>query len=137
MNKKLIGCINTLTWKTIKTRWFYLDKENNICKDITKELTLTIDNFNDNQNLKSKQTNSYFVEIPYKYKNGLTEYSFGCGLSHYLQENLFKDLSDKNILSFNLEECKLDMFCPKDIKHILKCENAWSIDIEEALLKNI
>ncbi|NCI19804.1 hypothetical protein EJM73_09210 [Clostridium botulinum] len=131
MSKKLIGCINTLTWKTIKTRWFYLDKDNNICKDVTKELALTIDNFN-------RRTNNY-SRIPFEYKNGLTKYSFGCGLSHYLQEDLFKDLSnlDKSILSFDLTKCKLNMFCPKDIKHILKCKNAWSINIEESLLKNI
>lgn len=135
--RKIIGCINNLTWETIKTRWFYLDDKNNICKDITKELYLVINKFNVNQKLKSEKTNDYAITIPYKYKNGLTEYSFGCGLSHYLQEDLFKQLqkTGKDILSFNLSKCNIKMFTPHDIKHILKCKNAYDINIEECLLK--
>lgn len=135
--KKLIGCINNSSCKVIKTRWFYLDKKNNTCKDVTKELFLTIDEFNEKQ---KRIINTYHIfTIPYEYKNGLTEYSFGCGLSHYLQEDLFGKLNKvgKNILTFNLAECNLQMLTKNDINNVLNCKNSWDLNIEESLIENL
>jgi len=112
-----------------------MDTENNVCKDVTEKLFSTIDKFN-NEHRKIKESGKYALIIPYNYKNGLTEYSFGCGLSHYLQSDLFEELQKcgKNILDFNLTECVINMFTKDDMKHILKCKSVWDLNITEALL---
>lgn len=136
-NNLLIGCIKSLTYKTIKTRWFYVNAETKEVKDITDELFQAIDSFNIVANEKRK-TGEYSMVIPYYYKNGLTEYSFGCGLSHYLQaDNLEKVEILSNGLSFPLSKCSIIMYTPDDIKNILYCKNAFDIDIKESLINHI
>ncbi|NFF77670.1 hypothetical protein FCV38_11925 [Clostridium sporogenes] len=134
---KLIGCINNSSCKVIKTRWFYLDNKNNTCKDVTKELFLTINKFNKKQ--KQIKDTYHVLNIPYEYKNGLTEYSFGCGLSHYLQEYVFEELKKvgENILSFDLTEIRLQMLTKNDINNILNCKNSWDLNIEKSLIENL
>jgi hypothetical protein len=128
MNKNiLIGCINNLTWKTIKTRWFLLNKESNKIEDVTGKLYKAINSFNKKAEEEIKQTGNYSLRIPYSYKNGLTGYSFGCGLSHYLENDVLSKLGFNN--------CRIEMYTPKDIKYILKCTNVWDINIQESLLK--
>ena len=74
--------------------------------------------------------------IPYEYDNGLVEYSFGCGLSHYLQENVFEVLvqADGNI-GFPLQECRMSMYVPTDVREILGVTGVFDERIKEALLK--
>lgn len=135
-NNMLIGCINNLTSKIIKTRWFYMDINTKQIKDVTEELYKTINKFNIRAE-EIRKTGKYSLRIPYGYKNGLTEYSFGCGLSHYLQEDVLKELSkDSDNISFPLSKCKISMYTPNDIKNILKCKNAFDVDIKESLIEN-
>lgn len=127
---KLVGCIKTLTWNTIKTKWYYIDEELNTIKDVSTELFQTIEKFNKDQKNIAKDTGKYAMQIPYSYtKDGYTKYSFGCGLSHYLQQDLFSKLKEVGKeLSFDIGKCILQMYTPKD----LKVNNS---NIEKLLLK--
>lgn len=133
--KKLIGCINNLTYNKIKTRFFYLDTNTHEVRDITIELCDAIDEFN-REAEEIRANGDYSMIIPYKYKEGTAEYSFGCGLSHYLQESEFGKITHiaKEILTFPLYECDLQMLVPSDIKHILECKNAFDLNIYDALV---
>lgn len=133
MSKKLVGCISHIkSFGAIKTRYFYVDSDTNTVKDVTLELCNVIEKFNEN-NREIRLTGKYALIIPYQYKNGLAEYSHGCGLSHYLQEELFKELSELDQLSFPLELCSISMFVPSDVKHILGCSGVFSSAIVRSL----
>lgn len=76
--------------------------------------------------------------IPFDYKYGMAEYSFGCGLSHYLQSDQFAEIEKRyantgKILSFPLAECTIHMYTPKDLEYILDCNNSFDDKITEAL----
>lgn len=131
--KQLIGCISTLK-NVIQTRYFYLDGETKEIKDVTYSLFNAIEAFNELAKAK-RETGDYAMLIPYEYDNGLVEYSFGCGLSHYLQENLFEALveADKTI-GFPLQDCRLSMYTPSDIGDILGVTGVFDERIKEALL---
>lgn len=131
--KQLIGCIATLK-EEIQTRYFYMDSETKEIRDVTYPLFRAIEAFNQQANAK-REAGSYAMLIPYEYDNGLVEYSFGCGLSHYLQENLFEALvqADSEI-SFPLQECRLSMYVPSDVRDILGVTGVFDERIKEALL---
>lgn len=133
MTKKLVGCISHLkAFGAIKTRFFYVDGEKNIVKDVTLELCSVIEKFNNNSKAFRKLGN-YALIIPYEYKNGLAEYSHGCGLSHYLQKEQMIELSKLTELSFPLQECSISMYTPSDVKHILGCSGVFSSVIHRSL----
>lgn len=110
MSKVLIGCINNKLGRTntIKTRFFLLE-DNNI-KDVTENICCLVN---------SNKISSF------KYDKGLANYSFGCGLSHYLQND--------NLPKIGLNNTRIEMFTLNDIKYILKCKNAFDINITEAI----
>lgn len=113
MNRKiLIGCINNNLGRsnTIKTRFFTLDDAG--LKDVTEDICCGVN---------AKKISNF------KYNKGLANYSFGCGLSHYLQND--------NLNLIGLNGYKIEMFTLKDIKHILKCKNAFDDNIKIALNK--
>lgn len=132
--KQLIGCISTLK-DVIQTRYFFLDGETKEIEDVTYPLFTAIEAFNARAKAK-RENGDYAMLIPYEYDNGLVEYSFGCGLSHYLQENLFEALVDADEqIGFPLQECRLSMYVPSDVRDILGVSGVFDERIKEALLK--
>lgn len=134
-NQTLVGCIQTLN-STIRTRFFYVSKEENEVRDVTLELCQHVDDFNEKAQAV-RDTGEYAMLIPYSYNNGMAEYSFGCGLSHYLQENLFEVVVERSEKSFSfpLTNCRIDMYVPSDVKSILSCKGVFDSGIEDSLRK--
>lgn len=135
--KRLVGCIDSIMDNTISTRYFYVDTVSKEIKDVTLELCKVIDDFNE-VSREILQTETYSLVIPYEYKYGMAVYGFGCGLSHYLQEEEFKTLEAraKKKLSFPLSSCLISMYTPSDVLGILECkEGAFDGNIEKALEK--
>lgn len=132
--KILVGAINYLKpFGAIRTRYFYVNPEEGEVKDVTLELYQAIEKFNENAR-KIRETGKYSLIIPYEFKSGLVEYSHGCGLSHYLQENTFEDIVKLSPnLSFPLTECRISMFTKSDVKDILECKNVFDEKIFTAL----
>lgn len=133
----LVGCIKTCkSFGEIKTRFFAINEEANDIKDVTIDLCKAIENYNEVA-YELRKDEGYSMVIPYKYKDGLAVYSHGCGLSHYLQEDTFKDIVNRNNnkLSFPLEDCKLYMLTSDDVRHILKCKSVFDSKIETSLLE--
>lgn len=132
-NTMLVGCIKTLT-SVIRTRYFYVNTETGEVRDVTLELCNRIEDFNAHAK-KIQDTGKYSMAIPYQFKNGLAVYSFGCGLSHYLQEEVLQEIVSKSskTLSFPLEKCSISMYTPDDVKHILSCKGVFDIHIVESL----
>lgn len=132
-NPTLVGCIQTLN-DTIQTRFFYVNKAENDVRDVTLELCKRVDDFNETTKA-IRETGEYAMTIPYEYKNGMAEYSFGCGLSHYLQENVFGDLVERSTTAFTfpLTDCRIAMYTPSDVKDILSCKGVFDKGIEGAL----
>lgn len=133
-NHLLIGCIKTLNYKVIRTRFFYINKESNVVKDVTLELCNAIEEYN-NHAKKIRNSGEYAMLIPYHYKNGMAEYSFGCGLTHYLQQSEFENivLRSSNELSFPLVACNIYMYTPSDVKDILNCRGVFDMNITQSL----
>lgn len=134
----LVGCIDRLD-NTISTRFFYVNKEEGIVKDVTENLCEGIDAYNEEAQ-KIRDVGTYAMIIPYDYKYGLANYSFGCGLSHYLQEKEFVKIEEAVLqkgmeLSFPLAKCTMSMYTPHDISHILSCKGVFDRKIKEALIK--
>jgi hypothetical protein len=130
MKHALIGCINKLMpMKGIETRFFHVSVEKGKVRDVTENLVEAIDKFNESASMKRK------LGIPYEYKNGVACYSYGCGLSHYLQMDLFKDIQEvsEDILEFPIGECFLSMYTPADIENILECKGVFSKNIKVSL----
>lgn len=136
--KKLIGCIDTLE-AVIKTRFFYVNSQTAEVRDVTLELCEAIESFNTvARKIRASAKDAYSMIIPYEYKSGLAEYSFGCGLSHYLQDSELKEVEVKSAnegktLSFPLSECTISMFTPDDVDNILECTNVFDYRINDAL----
>lgn len=133
----LVGCIKKCkAFGEIRTRFFSLNEETKDIKDVTIDLCKAIDKYNE-VSYKIRENGDYSMVIPYKYKDGLAVYSHGCGLSHYLQEDTFKDIVNRNNneLSFPLEKSKLYMLTPDDVKHILKCKSVFDNNIEKSLIE--
>lgn len=70
---------------TIKSKWFVL--EGNKVIDVTNKLYSLVNEYNQ---LETTQT-----KIPFSYKSDsdMITYSFGCGLTHYLQNENLKELA--------------------------------------------
>jgi len=134
--KVLVGCIDKIN-SEICTRFFFVDKKERIIKDITMELCEAINSFNEVAE-EIRKTGEYSMIIPFEYQYGLAKYSFGCGLTHYLQQNVFKTIeeracNDGKLLSFPLSECYISMFTPSDVKDILECKGVFDPSIIGAL----
>lgn len=115
MNKYLIGCIGNClrSMKVIKIRFFLID--NNNIEDVILKLCKGVE---------------YIVLFRYKY--GLVNYSFGCGLFYYL------DIYNLNIVNgLDLNNIYLIMFILNDLKNIVGCKIVFDIDVEEKLLNYI
>ncbi|PGK51128.1 hypothetical protein CN918_25400 [Priestia megaterium] len=137
MENLLFACMRNRTAKEIRSRFLFLNVKTGEIKDVTRELVKAIKKFNTHNQKLRKETGQYHLIIPYEYKEALATYSFGCGNTHYLQENYFSEIvaiSD-DILTFPLETCRIVVYSPEDIKHILGCKNAFDENIEEALLE--
>ncbi|HDF2702580.1 TPA: hypothetical protein PC562_000316 [Clostridioides difficile] len=115
MNKYLIGCIGNClrSMKAIKTRFFLID--NNNIEDVTLKLCKGVEHI-----------------APFRYKYGLANYNFGCGLSHYLDTY---NLNTVNGLDLN--NTHLIMLTLNDLKNIVGCKTVFDIDVEEKLLNYI
>lgn len=130
----LIGCIEELEM-TIKTRFVYLNRESGEVKDVTLPLYYAIEKYNK----VAKETvpgAKYYTYIPYRFNDDLMEYSFGCGLSHYLNKRLFKDIEENSIdfdMEFPLSECELSMYTPSDLRHILDVKHVFDEALFTAL----
>lgn len=107
--KKLIGCINNKSWKVIKTRFFLID--GNKIEDVTEKICKKVN--------EEKISN-------FKFNNGLANYHFGCGLSHYLQ--------DDNLDKIGLDNTIIEMFTLNDVKSILNCKTVFDEDIRTNIL---
>jgi hypothetical protein len=131
----LVGCIDKLD-KVIKTRYLYVNVETDEVKDVTLPLYQAIQAFNEKAK-EARDAGRYAMMIPYEYNNGLVEYSFGCGLSHYLQADVFPLLTNafSGDIGFPLNECRLDMYVPTDVKDILEVTGVFDENIITALLK--
>ena len=90
-NKKLYAVIKTST-KTIKSKWFTV--ENGQVKDVTTDLFLDVVNYNNDVNT--------FTKIPYSFKDGFITYSFGCGLTHYLQDGNLEEVTTLDVNSISV-----------------------------------
>jgi hypothetical protein len=126
----LVGCINKLmSIGDIETRFFYASTEEGKVKDVTENLVEAIEKFNESPSMENR------LGIPYEYKNGVACYSYGCGLAHYLQPDLFKEIQEvsNDVLEFPLGECVMTMFTPSDIESILECKGAFDKKIKSAL----
>lgn len=116
---KLVAVLETLTFKTIKAK-FYLVGEK--VENVTEDLYAGVQEYNKIATTK----------IPYSLKNGVITYSFGCGLTHYLQQS--------NLLQINmytesdLSNASLSVLTPDDCKNILKV-TAKSDEIQNKLLE--
>ncbi|WCK57286.1 hypothetical protein PP175_29285 (plasmid) [Aneurinibacillus sp. Ricciae_BoGa-3] len=132
--KHLIGCIEDITRSgRIKTRFFYIDSKTKEVRDVTLELCETIEQYNQKAE-RIRATGEYAMKIPYDYKKGMAEYSFGCGLSHYLQEDIFEDISkEATSLTFPLASCKLSMYTHSDVTDILECQSVFDGKIQKSL----
>ena len=106
----LVGCINNKLGSSskIRTRFFLL--ENNNIQDVTENICNKVN--------ESKISN-------FKFDKGLANYSFGCGLSHYL--------NNENISQIGFKDCTIEMLTLNDIKQLLKCKNVFDINISEAV----
>lgn len=70
--------------KTIKSKWFVLSEGKAV--DVTARLQEDVDAYNAREDVSLK--------IPYKTSaEGYISYSFGCGLTHYLQDLNLKDVT--------------------------------------------
>ena len=85
----LIGMIQDLGPRWIKTRWVFADLKAGELRDVTAELCESIMIYNEQQ----RQASQAYAQIPYEYQTRLAQYPFGCGLSHYLQSDTYKALS--------------------------------------------
>lgn len=130
----LVGCINGIQSNIFSTRFFYVNPANKEARDVTEELCHGIADFNTQANLVNRN-GGYAMTIPYTYKDGMARYSFGCGLTHYLQENMFDSISMATdyMMSFPLSECRLAALTLEDVKNILEVEDVWDIEIIPAL----
>lgn len=132
---KLIGCISSLrTVGLIKTRFFYVNSTSGEVNDVTKELYLSLQKFN-NYADEYMKAGFYMVKIPYSFKRGLAIYPHGCGLSHYLSEELFEEISifGEGILTFPLTECQILMYTPNEVENILGCKSVLGENIFRVL----
>lgn len=137
-NQLLVGCISSLNpIGKIKTRFFHLDTQTGQIKDVTLELCKAIEAFN-KQAKQIRDTGAYALVIPYEYRDGIADYSHGCGLTHYLHTDTFEELvkAQEKPLSFPLTECRISMFTPSDVKHILECKGVFDTNIENAIKKH-
>lgn len=129
---RLIGCIEKLG-NEIHTRYLYMDGETKEVKDVTYSLFVAIEKFNEKARIKRKR-GVYSMVIPYDYYKGLVQYSFGCGLSHYLQESVFAELEQvSGGLDFPLSSCRISMYVPSDVKDILNVSGVFDERIFGAL----
>ncbi|WP_442637895.1 hypothetical protein [Rossellomorea marisflavi] len=126
----LVGCIEELD-TTIRTKFIFLDKEKGEAKDVSLPLFYAIDRYNNRPN-----DGSYYTRIPFQFNRGLVEYSFGCGLSHYLQENLFEDIEaslNGFDMTFPLSDCRLSMLTPSDLTGILEVKGVHDDGLLDAI----
>lgn len=117
--KVLVGLIKNDLRRTnlINTRFFLVDEEQRSCDDVTFKIVNGVN--------QSGIAN-------FKYKNGLAVYSFGCGLSHYLNNSNLKDIK-----TLNLSDCKLEMFTIKDVKNIFETKDVFDITLKDKVYRYI
>lgn len=130
----LVGCINGIHNSIFSTRFFYVSPADREVRDVTKELCVAISEYNIQADLVNRN-GGYAMTIPYTFKNKMAYYSFGCGLTHYLQENMFEsiNMATDYMMSFPLSDCRLAALTADDLKNILNVDNVWDIDLIPAL----
>ena len=86
-NKKSLYAIVKVN-NTIKSKWFVL--ENGKVEDVTDNLFSDVIRYN-------KQCEKY-SKIPFSYDStGFIKYSFGCGLTHYLQNRNLNEVTSLDV----------------------------------------
>lgn len=132
----LVGCIEEIRKSIFHTRFFYLDSTRTEARDVTEELCYAIDVHNQQVQTYKDISGGYAMSIPYTLDDGLATYSFGCGMTHYLQENVFEEiyLSNDSQLSFPLTACRLTTLAKDDLRNILHVKSVWDAEISDALL---
>lgn len=108
-SKTLVACINNLTSSVIKAKFVLVNRENGTVEDVTSELFDTMQQANTN----------YFNA--FKLKGSMLHYAFGCGLTHYLQNDTIEFLVKENEMFNN---CNVEALTPNDLKNILGVKNA-------------
>ena len=123
----LVACIKKLK-SDIESRFMLVDLDEGMCKDVTMELCHAIEERAE----VIKGLDGYHTPIPYEFKSPYAVYRFGCGLTHYLEEDTLQELAEYNPMFDNV---KLKALTPNDLKHILGVKNADDRDLVEALIK--
>lgn len=102
---------------TIKSKWYKVVDGN--LEDVTLQLFSSVKDYNKSiQGLRK-------TSIPYDYANGYITYSFGCGLTHYLQNSNVGDVTQSDIKDINV-------WTVSDLKMYTK-GNDWENDLKKAL----
>lgn len=136
MNHYLIACIDSVKKGTIHARFFHIDGGKGAISDVTKELCSLIDEYNEQAKVGERH-GQYVMKIPYTYKNNLATYSYGCGWTHYLLDNMLPNIAfaNDNRASFPIERCRITSLTKDDIFNLLNVKSVFHKDIEEGLLK--
>lgn len=126
--KKLVACIKTLGTRTIKTRFVLVDTKTEECTDVNVALYEAIKKRGE----EIKKQGKYATPVLYEYKEPYMVYSFGCGLTHYLEDDILEELAKYDSL---FEGATVSALTPNDLKHILGVKNADDERLKEAVLK--
>ena len=102
--KEIYAVVNVYT-KTIKSKWYV--REGNEVRDVTLDVWLAVFDYNE----ESVRMNRSI--IPYEYRNDYLYYSFGCGLTHYLNDrNVNEVLGEMNV------EC-IRVYTPREFQELV------------------
>lgn len=116
MNKLIAGIKSINPNGDIKAK-FFLATDNDI-EDVTAKLYNGINSYNESCRDELSKGRHKLI-IPYRFKDGYMLYSFGCGLTHYLQDDNFEELNDY-VKGFSLINAKLTVLTPSDFKMLFK-----------------
>jgi hypothetical protein len=94
-----IFAVMDVTFKDIKSKWFIVEDDQLI--NVTSEVFEAVQEYNETASLV----------IPYRYKNNHIVYSFGCGLTHYLQSDNVSEV----LTGFNVDH--ISVYTKEDIEN--------------------
>lgn len=89
--KKSLYAVIKIGKNTISSKWYQV-KENKAV-EVTSKLFNDVMNYNESEEVVTKIPFSYQADT----SQGIIKYSFGCGLTHYLQEGNLKQVTDLDV----------------------------------------
>lgn len=116
MNKLIAGIKNINVNGDIVTRFFNITDEGIV--DVTEALYRGISEYNEVCRDVLLE-GGYKQIIPFRFKDGYIRYSFGCGLTHYFQQDQFEELSEY-VTEFDLNNATMSVLTPDDFKMLFK-----------------